>query len=68
MEIVEMDKKMDKKWIQKTDMKKGALRKELNVPEGKKISAKKLDKAMHSSDPKIKKQAVLAKTLKSMKK
>ena len=59
---------MASKWIQKADMKKGALRKELNVPEGKNISAKKLDKAMHSSNPKVKRQAVLAKTLKSMKK
>ena len=36
---------MAEKWIQKMHMKKGALHKELGVPEGKKIPAKKLSAA-----------------------
>lgn len=59
---------MAEKWIQKANIKKGALRKELNVPEGKKIPAKKLEKAAHSSNPTLKKRAVLAETFKKMKK
>ena len=35
----EMD---EDKWIQKTDMKKGALHKKLGVPEGEKLSQSKL--------------------------
>lgn len=54
------------KWIQKMHMKKGALREELGVPEGKKIQASKLKKAEHSKNPKLKKRAVLAETLKKM--
>lgn len=46
-------------------MKKGALHKELGIPEGKKIPAKKLEKAEHSNNPKLRKRAILAKTLKS---
>ena len=55
---------MAKKWIQKMHMKKGALHKELGVPEGKKIPAKKLEKAEHSKNPTERRRAVLAKTLK----
>lgn len=33
---------MATKWIQEMHMKKGALHKEMHVPEGKKIPAKKL--------------------------
>lgn len=60
----------DKKWIQKALPKssKGKLHKALGVPAGEKIPAKKLDKAANSSNPKIKKEAVLAKTLKGLKK
>ena len=60
----------DKKWIQKAVPKshRGMLKKELGVPEGKKIPAKKLAKAEHSKNPTIRKQANLAKTLKKMKK
>ncbi len=36
---------MSEKWIQKAHIKKGALHRELGVPEGKKIPAKKLNKA-----------------------
>lgn len=54
------------KWIQGMNMKKGALHKELGVPEGEKIPAKKLDKAAHSDNPLLRKRANLAKTLKGM--
>lgn len=57
-----------KKWIQKAGIKKGALHEELGVPEGKKIPEKKLKKAEHSKNPTLKKRAVLAETLKKMKK
>lgn len=63
-----VDKTKDGLWISKMGMKKGALHKELGVPEGKKIPAKKLKKAEHSKNPTLKKRAVLAETLKSFKK
>lgn len=47
-------------------MEKGALHKELGVQEGKKIPASKLKKAEHSKNPKLRKRAVLAETLKKM--
>ncbi len=62
---------MAEKWIQKALSKKGSkgkLHRELGVPEGEKIPAKKLKKAEHSKSPTIRKQANLAKTLKKMKK
>lgn len=57
----------DKKWIQKIDMKKGALHKELGVPEDKKIPAKKLAKAAKAPG-KLGRRARLAQTLSKMKK
>lgn len=59
---------MAKNFIQKMHLKKGALREELHVPEGKKIPKDKLDKAAHSKNPLLKKRAVLAETFKKMKK
>lgn len=53
------------KWIKGAIKNPGALHRELHVPEGKKIPAKKLAKAEHSKNPTIRKQANLAKTLKS---
>ena len=66
----------EEKWIQKTDMKKGALRKKLGVPEGEKIPKSKLnslkkelmkkgegDKKLSASDSKLLKQVNLALTL-----
>jgi len=50
-------------WIKDAVKKPGALRKELGVKAGQKIPEKKLEKAAHSKDPKLKKRAVLAKTL-----
>jgi len=54
---------MAEKWIQKAKIKKGALHKELGIPEGKKIPKKKLAKAAKSKNPKLRKRAVLAETL-----
>lgn len=50
------------KWMQKLSLKKGALRKELHVKTGHKIPLSRLKKASHSSNPKLKKRAVLALT------
>lgn len=58
---------MSEKWIQKAHIKKGALHKELGVPMGKKIPAKKL-KAAAKKGGKEGKRARLAETLKGMKK
>lgn len=72
--------KEEKKWIQKTDMKKGALHKKLNVPEDEKIPQEKLkslkkklmdkakgDKKLSKEDSKLLKQVNLAQTLKGLK-
>lgn len=68
------------KWIQKTDMKKGALHKKLGIPEGDKIPVSKLkslkielmkkgegDKKLSDADSKLLKQVNLALTLKDVK-
>ena len=57
---------MSDNWIEKMHMKKGALHRELNVPEGKKIPEKKLEKAEKSKNPTERKRAMLAETLKNM--
>ena len=59
---------MSEKWIQKAIPKahRGKLHRELGVPEGEKIPAKKLAKAEHSKNPSIRKQANLAHTLKKL--
>ena len=54
------------KWIAGATKNKGALHRALGVPAGKKIPAGKLSKALHSSNPKIRKEAVLARTLKGL--
>ena len=72
--------KEEEKWIQKTDMEKGALHKKLGVPEGEKIPVSKLkslkselmkkgegDKKLSTSDAKLLKQVNLALTLKKVK-
>lgn len=56
----------EKKWIKKAIKKPGALRQELHVKKGEKIPEKKLEKAEHSKNPKLKKRALLAKTLKKL--
>jgi len=42
---------------------KGKLHREIGVPVGQKIPAKKLTKAEHSSNPEIKRDAIRAKTM-----
>lgn len=54
------------KWIAGAIKHPGALHKELGVPQGEKIPAKKLNKAAHSDNPKLAKRANLAKTLDRM--
>ncbi len=54
---------MAKNWISGAIKKPGALHKELGVPAGEKIPAKKLKRAEHSSNPTERKRANLAKTL-----
>jgi len=74
------ESKDEKKWIQKTDMKKGALHKKLGVAEGDKIPQAKLkalkkelmkkgegDKKLSAADSKLLKQVNLALTLKDIK-
>lgn len=60
--------KEKKKWIKKAIKKPGALRESLHVKKGEKIPEKKLEKAEHSKNPKLKKRAVLSKTLKKLRK
>jgi len=47
---------------------KGKLRKKLHAKVGEPISAKKLEKATHSKNPALKKEAVLAQTFKKYRK
>lgn len=54
-----------KNWIAGATQKKGELHRKLGVPEGEKIPASKLAKAAHSDNPTERKEASLAKTLKS---
>lgn len=54
-----------KNFIAGMHMKKGALHKQLHVPEDKKIPEKKLEKATHSDNKLLRKRANLAKTLES---
>lgn len=54
------------KWIQGAIKHPGALHKQLGVPQGEKIPAKKLAAASHSDNPTLRKRANLAKTLKKM--
>ena len=61
-----MAKKSGGLWIQKAHIKKGALHRELGVPAKKKIPEAKLEAASHSKNPKLRKRAVLAKTLKKL--
>ena len=59
---------MAKMFIKEATKNKGGLHRSLGVPEGKKIPAKKIEKAEHSKNPKIKKEAVLAETLSKLRK
>jgi hypothetical protein len=53
-------------WIQGAVKNKGALHRKLHVPKGEKIPAKKLEKATHSKNPILRKEAILARTLKRL--
>jgi len=57
---------MPKNWISGAIKHEGSLRKSLDVPEGKNIPAKKLEKASHSDNPTLAKRANLAMTLKKL--
>lgn len=57
---------MAKHWIKGAIRHPGKLHEELDVPEGEKIPEKKLRKAEHSKNPKLRKRAILARTLKRM--
>jgi hypothetical protein len=61
-------KKKAKNWIAAATKNKGALHRELGVPEGKKIPAKKMAKAAKSKNPKTRKRVALAKTLSKLRK
>jgi hypothetical protein len=79
--VKKKETKEEEKWIQKTDMKKGALRKKLGIPEGEKIPKSKLKslkselmkksegdkKKLSKSDSTLLKQVNLALTLKDIK-
>lgn len=56
------------KWIQKAIKNKGALHKSLHIKKGEKIPLSKLKKAENSKNPTLRKRAVLAETLKKIKK
>lgn len=57
------------KWIQKAVSKHpGKLHRALHVKQGEKIPAKKLSKAAHSTNPTLRKEANLAKTLAKLRK
>lgn len=56
---------MNKNWIKEAIKNKGGLHKSLGIKDGKTISETKLDKALHSKNTKVRKEANLAKTLRS---
>lgn len=53
-------------WIKKAIKRPGQLHKDLGVPQGEKIPASKLQAALNSSNPKVRRRAILAKTLGKM--
>ena len=57
---------MAKNWIKGAIKRPGQLHRDLGVPQGQKIPAKKLTAAAHSDNPKVRQRAGLAKTLKGM--
>lgn len=63
-----MAKDKPKKFIKAAIKHPGALHRELGVPKDKKIPQSKLTKALHSDNPKMRKQANLAKTLRGLRK
>ena len=59
---------MSDHWIQGAIKRPGALHRALDVPEGQKIPEKKIEKAEHSSNDRLRREAVLAETLKHLRK
>ena len=59
---------MAERWIQEAIKHKGSLKKALHVKKSEKIPESKLKKAEHSKNPKLRKKAVLAQTLKKIRK
>jgi len=57
---------MAEHFIKKAIKHPGKLHRELGVPEGKKITTKKLEKATHSKSMTIRREANLAETLKKL--
>jgi len=57
-----------KNWIQGAIKKPGSLRKALHVAKGKDIPAAKIEKAVQSKSPLLRKRANLALTLKGLRK
>ena len=57
---------MSEHWIKGAIKHPGKLHRELGVPEGKKIPAKKLEKASHSKNTTLRREANLAETLKKL--
>jgi len=64
-----MDEKPKRKWKKEFNPggEKGKLHRELGAPEGEKIPAGKLEKAAHSKDPEIRRDAKRAETMKKWK-
>jgi hypothetical protein len=58
----------EKNWIAGAIKHPGSLHKALGVKQGENIPAKKIEKATHSKNPSLKKKAVLAQTLKKIRK
>lgn len=63
-----MAKKKAKNWIKGAIKHPGALHRELHVPLGEKIPEKKLAKAAKSTNPRLRKQVNLARTLSGLRK
>jgi hypothetical protein len=55
-----------KQWIQDAGMEKGKLHRKLHVPQDEKIPASKIAKATHSKNKTLRKEAILARTLKRL--
>lgn len=55
-------------WIAGATENKGVLHRKLHVPEDEKIPQKKLSKAVHSENPTLRREGILAKTLSKLRK
>jgi len=57
---------MAKNWIKGAVKHPGALHSDLGVPQGKRIPAKKLSKALHSGNPTLRRRAQFAENMKKI--